>query len=203
MIVYIETGQSQTDSTLTFSINGATDTPRSWKMKVSLIECINPSRAPQDCVQYFTGANNRNIKNYNFGQVIQNQFMSTCVRREEGYCGIDWSKSLISTPDPFELDYTNDINTTPADTALIDGNCDRAYVMIPGTVYDEGTNRGSDRFCGEHFNTLQGATTSSIVRSNHPNFILGFTTTSDDQLSMNGYNLVYSQVPCSSGGGGE
>ena len=160
---------------LTFTMNGAVDTSRSWKMKVSMIECINPSRAPQDCVQYFTGANNDNIKNYNFGQVIQNQFMSTCVRREEGFCGIDWSKSGISTPDPFELDQA--ING-----ALIDGNCDLAYIMIPGTLYDEGTNRGSDRFCGEDFNTNQGATVSSIVRSNHSPFVLGLTTTGGDQI---------------------
>ena len=182
-----------------------------------MIECINPSRAPQgmnengtpyktlnfkivfyftDCVQYFTGANNDNIKNYNFGQILQNQFMSTCVRREEGYCGIDWSKSGISTPDPFELDQATN-------GALIDGNCDLAYIMIPGTLYDEGANRGSDRFCGEDFNTNQGATVSSIVRSNHSPFILGLTTSGGDQIGMNGYNLVYSQVPCSSGGGGD
>ena len=113
------------------------------------------------------------------------------------------SNFLLITTDPFELDKTNDANIVAENAALIDGNCDIAYVMIPGTVYDEGTNRGSDRFCGDEFNTQQGATTSSIVRSNHPNFILGLTTTNADQMSMNGYNLQYSQVPCSSGGGGE
>lgn len=110
---------------------------------------------------------------------------------------------LLITTDPFELDFTDNPAMLAENTAIIDGFCDKAYVMIPGTVFDEGSNRGSDRFCGDEFNTRQGATTSSIVRSNHPNFILGLTTTNGDQMSMNGYNLQYSQVPCSSGGGGE
>ena len=99
--VYLETGRGTTSQTLTFTI--ASTTGSTWKAKVSQIGCYEKWRAPSDCYQYVTGLSGR-VQSFNFGSVpIRNQQYAVCVRKENGYCGINWKATQGLTPDSFDL----------------------------------------------------------------------------------------------------
>ena len=56
------------------------------------------SRAPTDCVQYFTGISG-NVQSYNFqgAQLLQGMNYKNCIRTEKGYCAIQWKQGHFST----------------------------------------------------------------------------------------------------------
>ena len=62
------------------------------------------SRAPTDCVQWFTGKTGA-VKSYNFAgsQMLQSQIYNNCIRTEKGYCAIQWKESSTTSPDPFQV----------------------------------------------------------------------------------------------------
>ena len=82
--VYLESGSSGNAGTLTITTCIATGS-RTYKIKVSYIECSNPNRAPAQCVQYFTGVSNT-MTTYNHAGGIQlaEQNYPFCLRQEEG-----------------------------------------------------------------------------------------------------------------------
>ena len=88
--VYVETGRSTTATTLTFDSTMAS----SWRVKVSYIECNSRSRAPEGCLQYYTGVSGE-FKSFSFNDMDTNMLFSTdyclCIRRENGFCSIDYS----------------------------------------------------------------------------------------------------------------
>ena len=83
-LVYYETGVTGTAGSITIA-TGVTNTDRTWKIKISYIECSNLARAPPGCVQYFTGTANT-IMSYNFlgNLLLQGQDYENCIRQEEG-----------------------------------------------------------------------------------------------------------------------
>ena len=70
-------------------------------------------RAPTDCYQYLTGVSG-SLTSLNYPTaVLEITRYTACVRREAGYCGIQWSQTQQTsgdssiagiTPDPFSLD---------------------------------------------------------------------------------------------------
>ena len=86
-------------------------------------------RAPSDCLQYLTGISG-GIASLNYPTTALTDITYTiCVRREYGYCGIEWSESAITTPDPFDL------NIDGSSDALVGGATATAsdvYITIPG-----------------------------------------------------------------------
>ena len=86
-------------------------------------------RAPTDCFQYLTGISG-SIKSLNYPTTALTDILYTiCVRREYGYCGIEWSESAITSPDPFDLNSGTEAN------ALVGGSTASAsdvYLSIPG-----------------------------------------------------------------------
>ena len=74
-----------------------------------------------------------NIKSLNFPTTSLTDLLYTiCVRREYGYCGIEWSESAITSPDPFDLNAGTEAN------ALVGGSTASAsdvYLSIPGIIY--------------------------------------------------------------------
>ena len=71
--MYIETGRSSTAATLNVDTGTSSTFSRSWRIKVTMIECVNPNRAPTDCVQYYTGLAGQ-IESFNNNDVmIRNQ----------------------------------------------------------------------------------------------------------------------------------
>ena len=92
---------------------------------ISLLTCF---RAPTDCFQYLTGISG-SISSLNYPTTALVLTYTICVRREYGYCGIEWSESAITSPDPFDL------NTGAAAIALVGGavaSASNVYLSIPG-----------------------------------------------------------------------
>merc|ERR1712038_747686 len=101
MHLYLEQGRSSTSTTIAFTIvTGGT-----WKVKVSQIECSSLARAYPDCNQYFTGVSG-NVISYNWPTVqLQSKDYQYCIRREQGYCGIQYSQAVPTTsPDSFDTE---------------------------------------------------------------------------------------------------
>ena len=85
-------------------------------------------RAPTDCFQYLTGISG-SISSLNYPTTALVLTYTICVRREYGYCGIQWSESAITSPDPFDL------NTGTEANALVGGtraSASAVYLSIPG-----------------------------------------------------------------------
>ena len=93
------------------------------------------SRAPTDCVQYFTGISG-SVKSYNYAgaQLLAGQRYNNCIRTEKGYCAIQWKESSTTSPDPFGVG--------AAPTTAIGANgatptaCLTGYVNIPALSPD-------------------------------------------------------------------
>ena len=117
--MYAEFGTSDTDTvsvTITYS---STTTAKKFNVLTRQISCTASWKAPEDCVQYFTGASG-SVQSYNFqgGQLLTQQQYTNCVRTEKGYCGksshlspltillllgILWKESSSTSPDPFQM----------------------------------------------------------------------------------------------------
>ena len=85
-------------------------------------------RAPADCSQYLTGISG-SITSLNYPTTALKVIYTICVRRDYGYCGIQWSESAITSPDPFDL------NTGTEANALVGGtraSASAVYLSIPG-----------------------------------------------------------------------
>ena len=67
-----------------------------------------------------------------------------------GFCGIDWSQSTVTSPDPFQVAVDTGV------TAIGENTCANAFLEIPGsTPTDDGTQtKGSNIFCGDHLKHL-------------------------------------------------
>ena len=65
-----------------------------------------PFRADADCFQYYTGVSG-SVQSLNYPNVALDDVVYTaCVRRESGFCGIQWSEAASPSPDSFILDGT-------------------------------------------------------------------------------------------------
>ena len=124
-LVYVETGRSVTPTTLTFNPTMAA----SWRIKVSYIECNSRQRAPEGCLQYFTGASGE-FKSFSFNDMDTSILLDTdytvCIRRESGFCSIDYSVQETGTGMEFEL------GAAMAKVGAM-ATAEDAFLTIPGT----------------------------------------------------------------------
>ena len=89
---------------------------RQWKIRITQYTCDSVERAPEGCLQYITGISGQshlstvteitniytgNVSSFNwklqdnfngqsFSNHLSNLRYNVCVRREEGYCSIEW-----------------------------------------------------------------------------------------------------------------
>lgn len=187
--IYLENARSTTATTLAFTIvTGGT-----WKIKVSQIECSSYARAYLDCDQFITGVSGT-ISSYNWPNVqLRAKDYQYCIRREQGYCGIQLSQAVPTTsPDSFDTEPgTVSENGVVAATVL-------GYITLPGCV----SNVGGCQYLGSLFTdgyTAIAANTNDIpgavIVSNHM-FRIEHTQLNLAQTSMEGFKLVYHQIPC-------
>merc|ERR1712038_699610 len=187
--IYLENARSTTATTLAFTIvTGGT-----WKIKVSQIECSSYARAYLDCDQFITGVSGT-ISSYNWPNVqLRAKDYQYCIRREQGYCGIQYSQAVPTTsPDSFDTEPgTVSENGVVAATVL-------GYITLPGCV----SNVGGCQYLGSLFTdgyTAIAANTNDIpgavIVSNHI-FKIEHTQLNLAQTSMEGFSLVYNQIPC-------
>jgi len=194
--IYLDNDISSSSAAATIGItHDATSHARKWKIKVSILECGNPSLAPVGCRQYYMG-NGGKISSFGFSTssiFLQNQHYSACIRQEKGMCSFSVSEAT-SSPDSFQL-IGQSIITTSA-TALVGGlvsskaHCDSRFIVIANT----GVN--SPRYCGGILASTDAATAASPIISNVVPFKIDVFSTVVAKAPGTGFNLKYSQIPC-------
>lgn len=197
--IYIEAGTANTAATLKFTLASALD--NTWRIKVSQIECWNPSRAPQGCLQYFTGGRST-VKSFNWdgtsacttGCFLRNQQYAVCFRPEKGMCSMGFaSTSVASTLDSFLL-------TTSALNAGSGTACAAAHLKI--NVDYHATNNA---FCHTELNIFPSIT-NGIAGTNAALGSVVYATGSNpwtieigndgNQNSLAGLSVDATQLPC-------
>jgi len=201
--MYAEFGATSTDSismTLTYGSSGLT-TAKTFNILARQISCTATWKAPTDCTQFFTGVTG-NVQSYNFGQLLNGQYYTNCIRTERGYCAIQWKIDSTTSPDPFGI-----LQTTPASNAAGGPShlCSTGFITIPDLSMDGingipvplATKQGFQSYmCGINFG-VEGQTTSAALISRKQPFILGvYTATAPNTEPGTGFSLDYTQLPC-------
>ena len=184
--MYMETGRKTTDQTLSFTI-ATTSTVATWRIKVNQISCFSLSKAPNDCLQYHTGVSGE-ISSLNYPTVmLADIWYSICIRRENGYCGAEWTLEASTSPDSFAL--SSDIVTSVTATG-VDGTSSGAYLTIPGGY--------SGIYGGSIFSddvTIAESTSGTVQTYGVP-LRVNVNTYMVDNAADIGFNLVFNQIPC-------
>merc|ERR1711879_478639 len=196
------------------SLTTATSTA-AWRIRVDQYECDSPVLAPEGCLQYFTGIAG-NVSSFNWKTTANsedddypNQISSLnyniCIRRESGYCAVEWSTDSPLAEAFGEFSVSENyptVTTLGSAVKLGDSDCAKDYVTIPqGTLASKEDSLPKDRFCGQMFggceddtcNTRElGAVSSSVIP-----FTLGVVTDSEEPEEGNrGFRLFFKQQPC-------
>jgi len=185
--MYMETARKTSDQKVSFTI-ATTSTVATWRIKISQIECFSIAKADADCFQWFTGVSGE-VKSLNYPTVALDDVVYTvCVRREAGFCGIQWSEAASPSPDSFILDGTLTVGESL--NTLSSG----AYINIPGSGF---TSYGGLALVDD-FQAIaadKDTTAGAAVTTTGATFTLGFTTVTAAS-AITGFDLVYQQVPC-------
>jgi len=210
--VYVDAGVATTAATLAFTT--ATSGTGTWRVKVSQIECSSEHKAPNNCLQYFTGAVNT-VTTFNWnggagdcttGCLTQTQNYAACFRKESGMCSIQYTPSAVTSGDAFNLGNNGGAGTF-ASTGI--ANCANAYLQIPNVVpttlavTNPAINTQIDNvFCGTQLNIVDdavdtaGANSGSIM-SNADQFKIQVVAGNGlAQASLAGFSLDAVQRPC-------
>ena len=139
-------------------MEGSTSINRKWDIKATQFSCGDPNGAPPGCLQYFTTTSGT-IMSYNFNDAssihLPNQLYSNCIRREQGFCCIQYSV-CEGVANSFTLD------SLPTAAAKQGSDCTKDFILIP-SASSTCTSNGSlqSRFCGSVLN-IQDARAMNI-----------------------------------------
>merc|ERR1712241_947506 len=120
--IYIETAMETTAAKVTVK-TGTGTADRFWNIKVKMIECDNPNRAPTDCLQYVTGVSGTIMNLNSLTRMNDNLNYQICIRKEAGMCSIQYTEAATS-PDSFGFQGS-------ATVAKVGASCAASYIMIP------------------------------------------------------------------------
>jgi len=188
--LYLETARSTASQVLSFTVATSSGSA-TFRIKVSQVECSSISKAPTDCLQYFTGTSGT-VESLNYPTVMLAEIQYTiCTRREEGYCGISWAQTAGTSPDTFDLD-----NAEITDGLAFDADASDAYILIPGSLYNEyGGNVLTEETASTDAN--MDTTAGTVEAYGVPNrlTVVSHTATSATATAT-GFSLVYRLLPC-------
>merc|ERR1711971_563156 len=191
--VYVEQGRSTTSTTLTFTT--ASTSGITWKAKVTQIECYSLSRADPDCNQWITGESGT-VQSYNWPTIqLISKTHNICIRREAGYCGIQYQAYSATSPDSFALDDVTITAVNGVAQAAISSN--HGYLLIPGGPGASDVHSGGV-FCDAIALACGGTAigvSGAIFREGHT-FVLTHGVTSTNLAASYGFKLSYNQLPC-------
>jgi hypothetical protein len=183
--MYIETGSSGTMGTIAFTI-GSTTTTRQWNIKVTAIECTAAWKAPEDCLQYYTGiAGTFSSFNYAGGNLLQSQQYKICFRTEAGYCKIAYRENAATSPDSF----------------LLENDSANAEITCPGSnISFQIKESATVTICGTQFCDADESPVDCTVTTDQIPFEFNVYVDNTAANGYTGFNLDYTQIPCSSAG---
>lgn len=195
---------------LTFTLQG--EGTRMWDIKVSQVECNNPSRPPKGCLQYFTEATGTlttfNYRASNQGHLPNHKY-AVCFRREVDFCCMRF-QVCAEEPDGFSLSTGDGDGTTPV-ASRTEEECTNDYIGIPESSSTCMTSGGSGpfttKYCGGVLNDGKTLTENApICVCSEPIMVHINTDNADDSGVMAGANtavskglcLDFEQLPCDS-----
>jgi len=181
--LYSDTGRSATATTATITTAASATFAKTWRIVISQIECDNPSRPPNGCLQYFTSPTGT-LQSFNFGntdtnanRMIASTTFTVCFRPGIGSCGtILRVDDSTSTPNPYILDATTTSQPTQAAS-----DCLTARITF-----------GGFHLCGQKFNTISAATANGQVTGGFSLQVVTGTDTSPGPAG--GFKMLYSQA---------
>lgn len=197
--MYIGTGGENTAATIQINLGDSETLARTWKIQVTMLECNNPSLAPNGCLQYHFGAPGGTITSFNSQadapQMILNQLYSICIRQEAGFDCIEYRQTAAT--DSFQLG--ND-----AAVKVGQPSCDASYLIIPTPVMAAvspvaavatAMAQSNTRYCGNALGPLDGAM-AGVIRSNTLPFQIVSVTNNNETPAPSLFDITYQQVPC-------
>ncbi|XP_032778287.2 uncharacterized protein LOC116917041 [Daphnia magna] len=216
--MYIETGLlGNSPITLTVVTSG-TGFARQWRIKMTQMNCDSIGRAPNGCLQYYTGVSGT-IRSFNYdgtsGRQLSNQDYSICIRTESNFCSIAYSVcsgGVYSITGPTGGSAT--AQGTPIGALVGATTCNTDWLTIPcasdnGRAIQRGNTVCQDRLCGDAFASVVQATSGTVITSVRPfqvtvhfdafeAIVPTSLTNVQGQFNNRGFCLSYIQQPCTS-----
>jgi len=204
----INTGEAIVEDAAVVNITlGSTIFNRRWKIKTSRIECGNPNRADEGCLQWFTelGGQFKSFnKPYTNPMMISNLLYNICIRKAKGMCGISVSQ-FSDNSNSFRLQNQNMIfevtfnalagGGCPTNSVAATGGCKALGAYTDADCMKEFIGIGRSTYCGgilaDTENTEAGAITSEALP-------LRITVAADNgaRKENTGFDLIYRQTTC-------
>lgn len=206
--MYVEIGRDSGDTaSLKVTYGGTTSTQ--FNIFVRQIECNSLSRAPTDCVQYYTGTSGT-IRSFNWGgsQLLRGMDYRICIRDEEGYCSISYKESSGTTIDAFSI--LNPAAPSSSTAEASTGQCIKtggSGLIIHSGVSSDGIiplnpalvlEGFPSQFCGGLFGTDGSTSSGQTLTSARKPFELSLFTAPAATITSpsTGFSLDYSQNGC-------
>jgi len=185
-----------------------TSTTREWNIKVTQVECSSQNKPPAGCLQYFTGITGY-LYNYGWQGAsslaasttyhMNNQDYTMCIRREEGYCSMEYFSPTTG--------FGVSVEPNPATAAFGDVECIGDYVQIPGLLPSGSTAATAfpsilgDRICGDAWTgfpnpTATAATFMTFTKPFRVGVHFDSTEGSPATTHSNGFAILYTQKKC-------
>merc|ERR1711992_406082 len=203
LIVEVAPGTNAMAATLNID-TGAVAGNRMWKILVKCVECDSADRAPMGCNQFFTDASGR-ISSFNGPQAITdgsqvmlaNLEYTICFRQIAGMCGVRLTQARQenTAPDSFAL-ATIASTAVAANAATTVGTCAVQFLRVPGaTLTTAGVSTTPRRVCGGLLSSQNAEAKSGAI--DNMGFEIGVFSRGGGTVRGTGFDLLYSQTPCS------
>jgi len=155
--------------------SSSTATTAAFTIKVTQVPCDSKTKAPNGCLQYFTGASGTvTTFNYNSaaGVLLTNQDYSICMRAERTYCAICYWSTIFTLSLPNAANGINGVDTNcghPALQAPMTKGGGYDYIEIPDGQCDSpvgaalAVTETNDRYCGAEFRCLKAIPATALT----------------------------------------
>jgi len=194
--IYIPNSGINDAATITITI-GQGVFGRQWRIKTTRIECTNPSRAPEGCLQFFTGVGGQftSFNNLDVNPIlIRNLLYSVCIRAEKGFCSLNVAQTRSAAPDSFGLQAVG--AAVGAVARVGTAACAADPVAVGADTADEFVGIGGNIFCGALLAATDNDATAGVITLNSLPFRITVATDEGVRLVGTGFDLTYRQVPC-------
>ncbi|XP_075532255.1 uncharacterized protein LOC142564933 [Dermacentor variabilis] len=192
--LYIDVDMSPGPVNLYVETNGTRNSR--WNIKISQIKCDSPSRAPSNCLQYYTGVSG-NFSSFDYAEAqeipprrgyLNNLDYTVCFRKEAGFCSITYSVPGMDVPFSIQnVGADNAPTTNETEAGLGVAECTMDYLLLGGV-----------RYCGTKLNPSTEMP-NPVINAPVTDMTSGpFTArfVSDGALNARGFLLNYMQNPC-------
>lgn len=175
------------DDCNTLEFTWTSTTTQNFKIHIMQIPCDAEWKAPQGCLQYFTGTTGT-VYSYNYQagtSHIANQNYLNCIRTEEGYCSISYTAIAFSVS-----------STAPVSTSLTKTQCSEDYILIPQSSTTTTNIAAVSRYCGVFLNPATAATTNAAVLTQAQPFNIGVVFDALElaaETGLTGFAIKYTQ----------